>query len=151
MSFLYFGATLSLIDAATPSTGAWVVAYDSDGVLKQKDEFGVITSIGGGPTGGMGSTPSLSQVLEIGNNAGTYSIEMTDGSSIYSNSGYLLLDSEYTILESTSGIPLTLTGVSNLILRPNSTSRLNSEDLVTGSYSVIEINPGTASNLPFIN
>jgi len=82
MSFLYFGATLSLVDAATPSSGAWVVAYDLDGVLKQKDEFGVITSIGGGPTGGIGSTPSLSQVLEIGNDTGTYSIVMHDGSNI---------------------------------------------------------------------
>ena len=119
MSFIYFGNTMSLVDAATPSTGAWTVAYDIDGVLKQKDEFGVITPIGGGPTGGMGSTPSLSQVLEIGNNAGPYSIEMTDGSSIYSNSGSLLLDSGNTTLESTS-----ITGVSNLLLRPNNSSRL---------------------------
>ena len=67
MSFLYFGATLSLIDAATPSTGSWVVAYDSDGVLKQKDEFGVITKIGGGSS-------NLAATLAQGNHTGTYSV-----------------------------------------------------------------------------
>ena len=114
MSFLYFGGTMSLVDAATPSTGAWTVAYDSDGVLKQKDEFGVITVIG---SGGIGSTPSLSDVLSYGNNAGGYSIEMTDGSSIYSESGALSLDSGNTTLENTS-----LTGNSSLTLRPNNLS-----------------------------
>ena len=147
MSFISFGNTMSLIDAATPSAGAWTVAYDIDGVLKQKDEFGVITPIGGGPTGGMGSTPSLSQVLEVGNNAGPYSIGMNDGSSIYSNSGSLLLDSGNTTLESTS-----ITGNSSLVLRPNDSSYILSTDLVTGSYSSIQIYPGNGTTtLPYIN
>lgn len=145
MSFIYFGGTMSLVDAETPSTGAYVVAYDSDGVLKQKDEFGVITSIGGGPTGGIGSTPSLSDVLSSGNNAGGNSIEMTDGSSIYSESGSLLLDSGYTVLESSS-----LNGNSNLSLRPNSTSRFSTESLVTGSYSRIDLYAGNETTLPYV-
>jgi hypothetical protein len=62
MSFIYFGNTMSLVDAATPSAGAWTVAYDSDGVLKQKDEFGVITQIGAGSSG---ATPSLSEVYHL--------------------------------------------------------------------------------------
>jgi hypothetical protein len=146
MSFIYFGNTMSLVDAATPSTGAWVVAYDLDGVLKQKDEFGVITPIGGGPTGGMGSTPSLSQVLQVGNNAGPYSIEMSDGSSIYTNSGALVINSGSTLLENTS-----ITGNSNLLLRPNNFSRFYSEDSITGSYSYVELYPGNGTtDLPIV-
>jgi hypothetical protein len=34
MSFIYFGNTMSLVDAATPSAGAWTVAYDIDGVKR---------------------------------------------------------------------------------------------------------------------
>jgi hypothetical protein len=136
MSFIYFGNTMSLVDAATPSSGAWTVAYDIDGVLKQKDEFGVITPIGGGPTGGMGSTPSLSQVLQVGNTAGPYSIGMNDGSSIYSNSGSLSFENIYARLENAN-----TNGISALTLRQNNISRFLSEDLITGSYSNIDIHP----------
>jgi hypothetical protein len=47
MSSILFGATVSLVTAATPSTG-WLVAYDTDGTLKQKDSSGVISPLGGG-------------------------------------------------------------------------------------------------------
>jgi hypothetical protein len=36
-----------MIIAATPSSGSYLVAYDLDGILKQKDEFDIITIIGG--------------------------------------------------------------------------------------------------------
>jgi hypothetical protein len=44
MSQIIFGSTVSMINAATPSTG-WLIGYDLDGVLKQKDKFGVIEEI----------------------------------------------------------------------------------------------------------
>jgi len=42
---------MSLTTAATPSTG-YLVAYDVDNILKQKDQFGVITQIGSTALGG---------------------------------------------------------------------------------------------------
>jgi len=48
MASVLFGNTIDMLTVATPSSG-YIVAYDLDGVLKQKDEFGVITEIGGGP------------------------------------------------------------------------------------------------------
>ncbi len=35
-----------MIIAATPSSGSYLVDYDLDGILKQKDEFDIITIIG---------------------------------------------------------------------------------------------------------
>jgi hypothetical protein len=51
MSSILFGYTMSLTTAATPSTG-YLVAYDVDNILKQKDQFGVITQIGSTALGG---------------------------------------------------------------------------------------------------
>jgi YVTN family beta-propeller protein len=86
MSLVIFGGSVSMITTATPSTG-WVVAYDTDGIIKQKDSAGVITPIGGGPTAGSGSTASLSQVLQVGNNSDIYSIIMGTSTSIRSARG----------------------------------------------------------------
>jgi hypothetical protein len=44
MASVLFGNTIDMLIVATPSSG-YVVAYDLDGILKQKDEFGVITEI----------------------------------------------------------------------------------------------------------
>lgn len=41
---IHFGSTVSMVDISSPATG-FFVAYDSDGVLKQKDALGVITPI----------------------------------------------------------------------------------------------------------
>ena len=77
MASVIFGSTLNMLTAATPSSGGYVVAYDLDGILKQKDEFGIITEIGGGPTNsGPGLTPSLSDVMGVDNNSNTYSLIM---------------------------------------------------------------------------
>jgi hypothetical protein len=46
MASIFFGNKLDMIIAATPSSGSYLVAYDLDGILKQKDEFGVINTIG---------------------------------------------------------------------------------------------------------
>ena len=83
-----------MITVATPSTG-WTLGYDIDGFLKQKDSEGVITQVGlGGTSSGILGTPSLSDILSVGNNTGTYSIQMGSGSSITTLNGnsYLQLD-----------------------------------------------------------
>jgi YVTN family beta-propeller protein len=92
MSQIIFGGTVSMLNVATPSTG-WIVGYDDDGILKQKDIFGIITEIGGGlATGG---SQSIEQVLLTGNNTEASSIIM--GTSTYIGSanggGIIKLDS----------------------------------------------------------
>ena len=112
MSSIQFGSTMSLLDAATPS--GWLVAYDVDGVLKQKDEFGVITAIGGGPTAGMGMTPSFSEVLQIGNSTDTYSISLGTSASIISSNGSGRLDLDFGTSSS-----IRLTNGNNTLLLSN--------------------------------
>lgn len=57
-------------DAATPSSIGYTIGYDIDGILKQKDQNGVVTPVGAVPT------QRLDQTLKYGNNSGTYSIIM---------------------------------------------------------------------------
>lgn len=83
MALVLFESRVNMITAATPSIGGFLVAYDTlDGVLKQKDDQGVITAIGSG--GGIGS---LSQTLSIGNTTGTNSIYLDINSGIKSSGG----------------------------------------------------------------
>lgn len=86
MSTIAFGSTYSFLTSATPSTG-WVIGFDTDGVLKQKDSLGNIILIGGGPTAGNLGTYSISQVLTVGNNTGTRSIIMGTATNIKSVNG----------------------------------------------------------------
>jgi len=86
MSSIAFGSTYSFLTSATPSTG-WVIGFDTDGVLKQKDSLGNIILIGGGPTAGNLGTYSISQVLTVGNNTGTRSIIMGTATNIKSANG----------------------------------------------------------------
>lgn len=51
MSRLRFD-TIDLTSVASPASGSYLVAYDLDGKLKQKDSAGVITEIGSGGTSG---------------------------------------------------------------------------------------------------
>lgn len=86
MSSIAFGSTYSFLTSATPSIG-WVIGYDTDGILKQKDSSGVILSIGGGPTAGNLATYSISQILASGNNTQTRSIIMGTATNIKSSNG----------------------------------------------------------------
>jgi hypothetical protein len=86
MSTIAFGSTYSFLTSATPSTG-WVIGFDTDGVLKQKDSLGNIILIGGGPTAGNLGTYSISQILAVGNNTGTRSIIMGTATNIKSVNG----------------------------------------------------------------
>lgn len=62
MALVNFGYRVDMNEIPAPiGTGAYIVAYDLDGVLKQKDSNGVITIIGGtgsgtGPVGPQGPT-----------------------------------------------------------------------------------------------
>jgi len=81
MSTINFGSTVSMTTAATPSQG-WIIGYDLDGFLKQKDTSGTIIQIGVGGTAGISATPSLLDVLKVGSSTGTYSIEMGSNTSL---------------------------------------------------------------------
>lgn len=82
-----------MLTAATPSTG-WLLGYDVDGFLKQKNAEGVITQVGLGGTASIPPTPTLSEVLEMSNLTGTYSIVMGTQTIISTVNGdsYLSLD-----------------------------------------------------------
>ncbi len=86
MSSIAFGSTYSFLTSATPSTG-WVIGFDTDGILKQKDSLGNIVLIGGGPTAGNLGTYSLSQVLSVGNDTGIRTIIMGTATNIKSSNG----------------------------------------------------------------
>ena len=80
MSQLIFNTLVDLKNiVGTPSTG-YTVAYDLDGVIKQKSSLGVITPIGGG-----GGSQSLRQTLIYGDDSGTYSLSL--GTSSFLRSG----------------------------------------------------------------
>ncbi len=78
MSHILFGSTIDMLILATPSTG-YVIAYDLDNTLKQKDSNGDLSPIGG--------SQNLSTVLKYGNNTGTYSILLGTYSEINSFAG----------------------------------------------------------------
>lgn len=86
MSLINFNTLVDLLNSATPSSG-FSVGYDLDSVLKQKDQFGVITPIGGGLGG-----QDLISVLNNGNESGTFSILMGTSSSLKSMNGGGQLD-----------------------------------------------------------
>lgn len=111
MGFILFTSTASIVEAATPSSG-FILGYDVDGFLKQKDEFGVITYIVD-PYSGV--TPSFSSTLAVDNQTGAYDIILSTSSSISSSNGSKLsLDS--------SGNPVVIltNGSNELVLSDNS-------------------------------
>jgi len=168
MALVLFESRVNMITAATPSIGGFLVAYDTlDGVLKQKDDQGVITPIGSG--GGIGS---LSQTLSIGNTTGTNSIYLDVNSGIKSSGGSasLRLDNgspgNYVELSSsnlTTGSTLTmndttiqLRGLSSSIQMSTTDIRLNfgvnqfllqnnNSYLQLGTTRVLEFTTSTAS------
>lgn len=88
MATIIFEERINLLLAATPSENGFVIGYDLDGILKQKDEFGVITPIGY-------NTPfPLNEVLQLGNNTENNHIILGTATSIASANGntYLVLD-----------------------------------------------------------
>jgi hypothetical protein len=68
MSSIIFGGTVSMLTIATPSNG-WLIGYDTDGILKQKDQFGIITDIK--EVGATGATGNNGPTGATGNNGPT--------------------------------------------------------------------------------
>ena len=127
MSHILFGNTIDMLIIATPSTG-YIVAYDLDNTLKQKDSNGVLSPIGG--------SQDLKTVLKYGNDSATYSITLGTYSEINSNAGGRILLSEggtqsilldVRSLSSTSSINLKPSGISlfNNSLTNNNTLLFN--------------------------
>ena len=90
MALVVFESRVNMLTVATPSIGGYVLGYDStDGILKQKNDQGVISTVAG-------STPvgSLAQTLAIGNSTGTFSINLGANTKISSvmGGGQLRLD-----------------------------------------------------------
>jgi hypothetical protein len=142
MSSIIFGYTMSLTTAATPSTG-FLVAYDDDGILKQKDSAGVITPIGGTGSGSSGGTQSLAQVLSVSNDSETYSILMGTATSILvGNSGTIDMASASTIYMGTSSSILSNNGLSALYFDYNS---LTSSVYLTTGYNYLSLTNATMS------
>ena len=82
MSQVIFNSYINMQqDAATPSSIGYTIGYDIDGVLKQKDENGVVTPVGAVPT------QRLDQTLSYGNDSGTYSLIMGTATFIKSSNG----------------------------------------------------------------
>jgi hypothetical protein len=80
MSSIVFGGTVSMLTVATPSSG-WVIGYDTDGILKQKDQFGVIKEIKEvvqGSTGATGNDGSVGPTGATGTGFNTISNWGTD-------------------------------------------------------------------------
>ena len=90
MSKITFNTFIDMSSAATPSSG-FLVAYDLDGILKQKDQYGVVSLVG---ASGSSGTQSFSNVLSINNETGPYDVTVTAGQIIKSSTGssYLSLD-----------------------------------------------------------
>lgn len=103
MSSLIFGSTISIATTATPSSG-WLIGYDTDGKLKQKDEFGIITDII--------SVQGLSDTLLINNSSELYSMIMGTSTAIRSINGG-------------GQIELDFAGVSNSVLISNDIGNKN--------------------------
>lgn len=142
MSTILFGGTVSLINSATPSSGGYLIGYDTDGILKQKDSSGNIEVIGGGLTGSSG-TSSLVDTLSIGNETGSYNIIMGTSTSILSSNGNGQISLDYT--GTSSNISITTNDgaeYGTLDINPNLIRLLQTNG---NTFSRITLNSNTAS------
>ena len=158
MGSILFGNTLDMLSAGTPSSG-YFVAYDLDGILKQKDIFGVITEIGGGPTGGIGVTPSLSAVLNTDNISGPNDIVLSENQVLTSVTGSAFLslddfgDSNIFVLASDSSAQIGFSGYSNgsAVQMFNNQSGgfayIDSESIQITGQLLLELGAGSGYNL----
>ena len=95
MALVVFGEKVDMLNIPSPEPGGFLIAYDLDGILKQKDENGIISIIGGG------NNP-LSDVLSLGNNTGINSIVLD--SSIISGTNRISLDNSLVSLTTDNGL-----------------------------------------------
>lgn len=99
MSQVIFNSYIDMATvAATPSGIGYTIGYDVDGILKQKDENGVITPLS--------ASQDLETTLTNGNYSGTYSIKMGTASRITSINGSGTIQLDYG---STSSVNISVT------------------------------------------
>jgi hypothetical protein len=82
MALIIFESQVNMLTVATPSIGGYVVAYDLDGKLKQKDSNGIITLVGA-----TGYAAPLGDILALSSSTGTYSILLGNNTAIASTVG----------------------------------------------------------------
>lgn len=129
MALINFGNTVDMLLVGTPSFGETFVAYDLDGVLKQKDYLGNITVIGG--TGGSFSSITTAPLKGDGTLSNPLGLSMSSdfgltNSSIGLNLSSTLLvqvviTSNYGIYKTNSVTPFPTTLISGVLLGSQST------------------------------
>lgn len=131
-SNLIFGSRVNMQLAATPSFGSYLVAYDIDGELKQKNDQGIISRIGISSVGSTASDFVLDKFsndirvsLPDGESFGKY----VDGDIILSNNKTAV---EVMTMAMTRPLPPTITLDSNSVVEFNQTNILN---ILNFSYS----------------
>lgn len=134
MSVVIFNNLVDMVTAATPSIGGFTVAYDLDGIIKQKDSNGIITPISSN------SNQNLLEVLNTGNDSGAYSIMMGTATSIFSSNS-----SSSLRLDRNGGAFLSVTASSataSIDLSGSSMTLLNTD---IGGTSILSIKGATVS------
>ena len=125
--------------AATPSGIGYTIGYDVDGILKQKNQNGVITPVG------LANNNNLEKTLSYGINSGLYSILMGTSSRIGSSNIYSTgnIKFDYGMTNSVM-VSVTASNIeSSLLLSQDSTLLKNS----TGNgLSYISLTSQTFSN-----
>ncbi len=114
MSQIVFYSTIDMQNVlGTPSNG-YSIAYDLDGVLKQKDSTGLITPIG------YIEQYNLQDILGVDNQTGTYSLILGEGSLLKSDIGNSIINlsngNTYSVLLNVSDFN---TGTSSILMEPN--------------------------------
>lgn len=140
MSQIILNGLIDMVNiAATPSGIGYTIGYDVDGILKQKDQNGIITPIG------LANNNDLSETLSYGNDSGSYSIRMGTSSNIGSSNiwstGKIKLD-----YGSTNSVFISITAsntISSLLLSTESTVINNTN---TNGQSYIALSSQTFSN-----
>ena len=133
MAKVVFEELIDFTTVETPLIG-YLIGYDiADGILKQKDKFGVVTPIG---AGAVTITPSpLDVVLSEGNNTGLYDIIMDSSTKITSSNGSGKLE-----LDKLIDVVSLSTSNSEVELGVNSVNISNSDSVLTiGDDSSLQI------------
>jgi hypothetical protein len=127
--------------AATPSQG-WIIGYDLDGFLKQKDTSGTIIQIGVG--GGISATSSLLDVLKVGSTTGTYSIEMGSNTSLITsgNNNQITFGTSSLEISTNDGTYFGL----NSIKQSLGEISISMTDLTSNTASTIDLNSISINN-----
>ena len=148
MAKVVFEKLINFATAPKPAIG-YLIGYDLDGILKQKDKFGVVTPIGASAVS-ISPTQPLDVVLSVGNDSGVNNIIMGTATNISSSNGSgkleLDLSSDVVLLSNDNShvlLDIATASISNTNGSTSSTLNLSSgiTDLSVGTvnyYSKLE-------------